>query len=82
MKIGEGSIVKNSVIMPGVTIGRHAYIEGAIIGEGSILGDGVEVIGDYNEGIAVIGDHKRIASTEVPYKQRFFPSAHAYDLTY
>lgn len=39
--IGEGSIVKDSVIMANVEVGKNVVIEKAIIGEGSIINDNV-----------------------------------------
>ncbi|MFA9555764.1 glucose-1-phosphate adenylyltransferase [Evansella sp. AB-rgal1] len=37
VKIGKGSVVKNSVLLPGATIGEFCVIENAIIGEGVSL---------------------------------------------
>jgi glucose-1-phosphate adenylyltransferase len=45
VQIGEDSIVRDSVIMPNVKIGRNVKIFKAIIGEGTVLEDGC-VIGD------------------------------------
>lgn len=41
--IGEGSVIKDSVIMPDVKIGKNVTIEKAVIGAGAVLDDGVTV---------------------------------------
>jgi glucose-1-phosphate adenylyltransferase len=61
--VGEGSVIKDSVIMPNVKIGRNVSVYRAIIGEGSVLQDGC-VVGDPNapeEPITLIGDHETIS---------------------
>jgi glucose-1-phosphate adenylyltransferase len=45
VRVGKDSIVRDSVIMPNVKIGRNVQIYKAIIGEGTVLEDGC-VIGD------------------------------------
>ncbi|WP_082881481.1 glucose-1-phosphate adenylyltransferase [Lederbergia galactosidilytica] len=45
--IGAGSLVKDSVIMPNVRIGKNVKIERAIIGKGTVIEDGA-VIGSAN----------------------------------
>ncbi len=41
--IGEGSKVLDSVIMPGVTIGKNVVISKAVIGEGAVIEDGAKI---------------------------------------
>lgn len=41
--VGEGSVIRNSIIMPNVMIGKHVQIERAIIGAGSVIGDGCRI---------------------------------------
>ena len=41
--IGEGSVVEDSVIMPGVTIGKNVIIKKAVIGEGALIEDGAKI---------------------------------------
>lgn len=53
VQIKEGATVKDSVIMPGATIGRNAKINRAIVGEHAIIGDNAVVNGE--EEIAVVG---------------------------
>ncbi|MFD2611823.1 glucose-1-phosphate adenylyltransferase [Paenibacillus gansuensis] len=45
VKVGEGSVIRNSVIMPNVKIGRNVQIHNAIIGEGTVLADG-DIVGN------------------------------------
>lgn len=53
VQVKEGSTIENSVIMPGVTIGKNVTIKNAIIGENAIIGDNAVV---YNEEeIEVVG---------------------------
>lgn len=54
VKVGKGSVVKDSFIMNNVVIGENVTIEKAIIGEGARIYDGAEVIGTKEE-IAVVG---------------------------
>ena len=42
--IGEGSIVKDSVIMPNVKIGKNVVIENAMIGEGAVIEDNCTIL--------------------------------------
>lgn len=46
--IGAGSLIKDSVIMPNVRIGKNVKIERAIIGKGAVIEDGA-VIGPANQ---------------------------------
>ena len=39
MTIGKGSVVRDSIIMQGVTIGENCVIEKAIIAEDTVVGD-------------------------------------------
>jgi len=32
--VGDGAIVKRSVLLPGVSVGRGAYLEDCIVGSG------------------------------------------------
>jgi glucose-1-phosphate adenylyltransferase len=62
--VGEGSEIKDSVIMPNVRIGKNVTIYRAIIGEGSIIKDGA-IVGDPlapDAPITLIGDHETISS--------------------
>lgn len=74
VKIGEGSVIKNSVIMPGVIIGNHVTIQDAIIGEGSYIGDGVKLAGSGGE-IAVIGEQEAVMLKPQRAARRMFPSS-------
>lgn len=59
VRVGEGSIIKDSVIMPNVKIGSHCVINRAIIGEGTLVTDGT-ILGDVEENseITLIGNHE------------------------
>jgi len=54
VKVGEGAVIKDSMIMPNVVIGKNVVIDHAIVGEDAIVGDGGEVIGKPDD-IAVVG---------------------------
>ncbi len=41
--VGEGSEVSDSVIMPGVKIGKNVCIKNAVIGEGAVINDGAQI---------------------------------------
>nr|WP_281172329.1 glucose-1-phosphate adenylyltransferase [Mesoaciditoga lauensis] len=67
VKVGKGTVVRNSVVMTNTVIGENCLIENAIISENSIVKDGVQIgIGEeveneefpsiYNHGITVIGE--------------------------
>lgn len=57
-EVGEGSVIKHSVIMPNVKIGRNVKIYKAIIGEDTVIRDG-SIIGEPDEhSITVVGSHQ------------------------
>ncbi|MBW7458837.1 hypothetical protein K0U00_32805, partial [Paenibacillus sepulcri] len=58
--IGEGSDVRESVVMPGARIGRNVWLYRAIVGEGAVIEDGA-VIGNMNGEITVIVANDRVA---------------------
>lgn len=60
--IGAGSMIKDSVIMPDVRVGKNVKIERAIIGKGTVIEDGA-VIGSANrlEDITLFGDDEIIS---------------------
>lgn len=62
-RIGKGSVVKDSFIMPNVIIGENVRIEHAIIGENAKIYDGAEVIGKKDE-IAVLGYDEEIGGLQ------------------
>ena len=59
VKIGKGSVVKDSIIMPNTVIGENCYIEKAIVGEDAILYDGARIVGEIGN-IAVVGNEERV----------------------
>ena len=59
VKIGRGSVVKDSVIMPNTVIGENCFIEKAIIGENAHLYDSARLIGEKGN-IAVVGNEERV----------------------
>lgn len=61
VEVGEGSVVKDSVIMPQVKIGRNVRIHRAIVAENMVIEDGT-VIGGYPEGEGGIGRLENINS--------------------
>lgn len=62
VEVGKGSLVFESVIMPGARIGRHVRIHKAIIGENAVIEDGSVIGAPQAEQITVIGPGERIAS--------------------
>jgi glucose-1-phosphate adenylyltransferase len=57
-------VIKDSVIMPNVKIGKNVTIYRAIIGEGSVIKDGA-IVGDPSAPdapITLIGDHETVFS--------------------
>lgn len=54
VRIQTGSVITDSVIMPGAKIGKNVTIHRAIIGEGAVIGD--DVVIDGTDEIAVIGN--------------------------
>lgn len=64
VEVGKLSLVKQSVIMPGVRIGRGVLIENAIIGEGAVIKDGAVIKGS-PDNIVVVGPHEIVAAKPV-----------------
>lgn len=62
--VGEGSIVRNSVIMPNVTIGKNVIIEKAMIAEGAIIEDNAVIKSDTDE-ISVISEYEVVKEKEI-----------------
>ncbi|MFB6363402.1 glucose-1-phosphate adenylyltransferase [Paenibacillus elgii] len=63
VEVGEGSVIRDSVIMPNVTIGSNVSIHKAIIGEGTVVEDGCVIgqpDGDGGGDIVLIGSNERI----------------------
>lgn len=61
VRIQTGSVVTDSVILPGAKIGKNVTIHRAIIGEGAIIGD--DVVIDGTDEIAVIGNKEVVGVT-------------------
>lgn len=59
VKVGRGSVLKDSVIMPNTVIGENCVIEKAIIGENARLYDGARLVGEKGD-IAVVGNEERV----------------------
>ncbi len=59
VSVGENSKIKDSVIMPNVTIGKNVIIEKAMIGEGAIIEDNV-IIKNNNDEINVVSEYEVI----------------------
>ncbi len=64
VEVGKLSLVKQSVIMPGVRIGRGVLIENAIIGEGAVIKDGAVIKGS-PDNIVVVGPHEIVAAKPI-----------------
>ncbi|MCP1307030.1 glucose-1-phosphate adenylyltransferase [Paenibacillus tyrfis] len=66
VQVGEDSVIRDSVIMPNVTIGSNVSIHKAIIGEGTVVEDGCVIgqpDGDGGGDIVLIGSNERIGRT-------------------
>lgn len=61
VRIQTGSVVTDSVIMPGAKIGKNVTIHRAIIGEGAVIGD--DVVIDGTDEVAVIGNKEVVGVT-------------------
>ncbi|WP_085559577.1 glucose-1-phosphate adenylyltransferase [Carnobacterium iners] len=59
VKVGKGSIVENSIVMSGVTIGENVTIKYAIIGDNAKIHDGAYLVGKEKE-IMVVGYNEEI----------------------
>ena len=57
VEVGEGSTIRNSVIMPNVKIGKNVVREKAMIAEGAIIKDNAVIKDDNNE-ISVISEYE------------------------
>ncbi|GIP37389.1 glucose-1-phosphate adenylyltransferase [Paenibacillus sp. J31TS4] len=55
VRIGEGSRIKDSFLMPNVKIGRNVVIEKAIVGEGAVVEDGAVYRSEEGADIQLIG---------------------------
>lgn len=61
VQVKEGTVITDSVVMPGATIGKNVKIHRAIIGENAIVGD--DAVIDGSEEIAVVGYSEVIGVT-------------------
>ncbi len=43
VELGEGSVITDSVVMPGAKIGRNVIIERTVIGSEAVIGDGAKI---------------------------------------
>jgi glucose-1-phosphate adenylyltransferase len=43
VRIEEASVIESSVLLPGVTIGRHCKITRCILDEGCVIPDGLQI---------------------------------------
>lgn len=68
VRVGEGSLVKDSVIMPGARIGKDVTIHRAIVASCAVIEDGA-TIGEPGGEIVVVEPHENIQSGSV-FKQR------------
>jgi len=65
VQAGRDSIIKESVVMPNVRIGKNVHIYRAIIGEGAIIEDGVTIGDESSDEITVIGSDECIVSSPI-----------------
>ena len=63
VKVGKGSVIKDSVIMPGAVIGENCHIEKAIVGENAVIYDEAKIVGKIGE-IAVVGNEEKVGGYE------------------
>ncbi|EUJ23828.1 glucose-1-phosphate adenylyltransferase [Listeria grandensis FSL F6-0971] len=62
VKIGENSVIEDSIIMPNSVIGKNVVLKRAIVGENAVIADHVEIIG--GDEIEVVGHHEMIGVSE------------------
>jgi glucose-1-phosphate adenylyltransferase len=61
VKIGTGTVVKNSLILPNAVIEENVWIENAIVGMHSIVKNGVFIVAENpDEHLMVVGNHAMI----------------------
>lgn len=58
--VGEGSVIRDSVIMPNAQIGKNVTISRAIIGEGAVIADGVAIESAEGEDIQVVASDEMV----------------------
>ncbi|MCC3865062.1 glucose-1-phosphate adenylyltransferase [Terrisporobacter petrolearius] len=63
VEVGEGSIIRNSVIMPNVTIGKNVIIEKAMVAEGAVINDNVVIKSETNE-ISIVSEYEVVSAVE------------------
>ncbi|WP_419726291.1 glucose-1-phosphate adenylyltransferase [Terrisporobacter petrolearius] len=63
VEVGEGSIIRNSVIMPNVTIGKNVIIEKAMVAEGAVINDNAVIKSDTNE-ISIVSEYEVVSAAE------------------
>lgn len=57
---GEGSVVKNSIIMEGCRIGKNCIVENAILDKEVVISDGQQVIGKSTQDLAILKKGTRL----------------------
>lgn len=57
---GEGSVVKNSIVMEGCKIGKNCVVENAILDKEVVLSDGQQVIGKSPQELAILKKGTRL----------------------
>ena len=55
--INEGAEIINSVLMPGVKVGKDAKVYNAMVGPNSVIEDG-QVVGDLNDKVILFANGK------------------------
>lgn len=63
VEVGEGSVIRNSVIMPNVTIGKNVIIEKAMVAEGAVINDNAVIRSDTNE-ISIVSEYEVVRADE------------------
>jgi glucose-1-phosphate adenylyltransferase len=58
VRVGDGSLVEDSVVLPNVVIGRHAVLERAVVDKRCVLPDG------FMAGVSAEEDRERFHVTE------------------
>lgn len=72
-QIGQGSVLRDCVVMPNAKIGRNVFVRNAIIGEGAVLYDGASVGSLSDSSIEVVGDGERIAKKQESRSKMYIP---------
>ncbi|MCZ8516210.1 glucose-1-phosphate adenylyltransferase [Paenibacillus filicis] len=74
VQIGQGSVLRDCVVMPNAQIGRNVFIRSAIIGEEAIIHDGATIGSLSESAIEVVGDGERVMKKHEMRPKMYIPA--------